>query len=287
MYPTSFEYHRAASVQDAVALLERYGEDAKLIAGGHSLIPVMKLRFATPGHLIDIGRIAGLTGVSESGGQVIVGAMTRHADVAASAVVRARLPALADAAGGIGDVQVRNRGTIGGSLAHADPSADFPAVAMALGAQIVAAGKGSERRMAADGFCTGTFTTLLGSGEVITQVRFPVPASGTGSAYAKLPDPASGYALVGVAATVTVAGGKVTVVRVAITGLTPKATRLPSVELALVGKAAGSATVEAAALRAAEGLELFDDAKGSPAYKANLASVFTARALTRAIDRAG
>ncbi len=287
MYPTSFEYHRAASVQDAVALLERYGEDAKLIAGGHSLIPVMKLRFATPGHLIDIGRIAGLTGVSESGGQVIVGAMTRHTDVAASAVVRARLPALADAAGGIGDVQVRNRGTIGGSLAHADPSADFPAVAMALGAQIVAAGKGGERRMAADGFCTGTFTTSLGSTEVITQVRFPVPASGTGSAYAKLPDPASGYALVGVAATVTVAGGKVTVVRVAITGLTPKATRLPSVELALVGKAAGSAVVEAAALRAAEGLELFDDAKGSPAYKANLASVFTARALTRAIDRAG
>jgi carbon-monoxide dehydrogenase medium subunit len=284
VYPASFEYHRATSVQDALALLDRFADEGKLLAGGHSLIPLMKLRFAAPAHVIDIGRLTELSGISESGGVVTLGAMTRHRDVAESAVIRARLAALSDAAGQIGDVQVRNRGTIGGSLAHADPGADLPAVVMALGAEIVALGRGGERRIPADRFCTDTFTTALERGELVTQVRIPVPKPGTGTAYVKHPDPASGYAVAGVAALVSVDAGKVAAARVALTGLLPKATRLTSVESALAGRPVGDAP--AAAERAADGLEVFDDARGTAAYKANLARVFTARALERAIARA-
>jgi carbon-monoxide dehydrogenase medium subunit len=288
MYPGAFEYHRAASVQDAVAMLARYGDQAKLLAGGHSLIPILKLRFAVPSHLIDIGRIAGLQGVSESGGQVVIGALTRHADVAASPVVRQRLPALSDAAAGIGDAQVRNRGTIGGSLAHADPGADFPAVTIALGAEIAVAGPGGERSIAADRFFTDAFTTALTPGEMVTHVRIPVPASGTGSAYAKLPDPASAYCLAGVAAAVSVSGGTVTAARVGMTGqIALRARRLTAVESALAGQPANAASASAAAARAAQGLDLFDDSRGSVAYKANLCRIFAARALAGAMERAG
>lgn len=287
MYPASFEYHRATSVDDALALMAQYGDDAKVLAGGHSLLPVMKLRFASPGHLIDIGRVAALSGISESGGNVVIGAMTRHTDVASSAAVAKSIPALSDAASVIGDVQVRNRGTIGGSLAHADPGADMPAVMVALGAQIVATGKGGERTIAAESFFTETFATSLGAGELITQVRIPVPAAGSGSAYAKHPDAASGYAVVGVAALVTVDGGVVSAARVAITGLSSKATRLTAVESALIGQPATAAAMASAAQAAGNGLDLFDDARGSSAYKANLAAVYATRALMSALGRAG
>ena len=287
MYPASFEYHRATSVADALALMARYGDDAKVLAGGHSLLPVMKLRFASPGHLIDIGRIAALSGISAAGGDVAIGAMTRHADVAASALVAKSVPALSDAAAAIGDVQVRNRGTIGGSVAHADPGADLPAVLVALGAQIVATGKSGDRTIAAESFFTETFATSLGAGELVTQVRIPVPAAGSGCAYAKHPEAASGYAVVGVAALVTVAGGKVTAARVAITGLSSKATRLTAVEAALVGQPANASSAGTAAQAAGEALDLYDDARGSVAYKANLAAVYATRALTSALARAG
>ena len=287
MYPASFEYHRATSVADALALMARYGDDAKVLAGGHSLLPVMKLRFASPGHLIDIGRIAALSGISSASGIVAIGAMTRHADVAASALVKKSLPALSDAAAAIGDVQVRNRGTIGGSVVHADPGADLPAVMLALGAQIVATGKSGDRTIAAESFFTETFATSLGTGELVTQIRIPVPAAGSGCAYAKHPDAASGYAVAGVAALVTVAGGQVTAARVAITGLSSKATRLTAVEAALVGQAASAASVSTAAQAAGKGLDLYDDARGSAAYKANLAAVIATRALTSALARAG
>jgi aerobic carbon-monoxide dehydrogenase medium subunit len=285
MYPSSFEYHRASSVADALAMMEQYGDGAKVLAGGHSLLPIMKLRFATPAHLIDIGRIAALDGITESTGTIAIGAMTRHADVASSTVIAKSLPALSEAAAAIGDVQVRNRGTIGGSLAHADPGADLPAVMVALGAQIVATGKSGERTIAAEAFFTDTFATSLGAGELITQVRIPVPAKGSGTAYVKNADAACGYAVVGVAALVSVAGGKVTAARVAITGLALRAMRLAAVEAALIGKAADAASAAAAAQSTNAGFELYDDARGSAAYKSNLAAVYVARAVSTAITR--
>src|SRR5512143_983485 len=274
MYPSSFEYHRASSVADALAMMEQYGGDAKVLAGGHSLLPIMKLRFATPAHLIDIGRIASLDGITESAGTIAIGAMTRHVDVASSAVIAKSLPAVSEAAAGIGDVQVRNRGTIGGSLAHADPGADLPAVMVALGAQIVATGKSGDRTIAAEAFFTDTFATTLRAGELITQVRIPVPAKGSGTAYAKYADPASGYAVVGVASLVTVVGGTVIAARVAMTGVSARAMRLAAVETALIGKPANAASAAAAAQSTGAGLDLYDDARGSAAYKANLAAVY-------------
>ena len=286
MYPSSFEYHRASSVADALAMMEQYGGDAKVLAGGHSLLPIMKLRFATPAHLIDIGRIASLEGITESAGTITIGAMTRHVDVATSAVIAKYLPSVSEAAAGIGDVQVRNRGTIGGSLAHADPGADLPAVMVALGAQIVATGKSGDRTIAAEAFFTDTFATSLRAGELITQVRIPVPAKGSGTAYAKYADPASGYAVVGVAALVTVVGGTVIAARVAMTGVLSRAMRLAAVEAALIGKPANAASAAAAAQSTSAGLDLYDDARGSAAYKANLAAVYVARAVGIAVSRA-
>lgn len=286
MYPSSFEYHRASSVADALAMMEQYGGDAKVLAGGHSLLPIMKLRFATPAHLIDIGRIASLEGITESAGTIAIGAMTRHVDVATSAVIAKYLPSVSEAAAGIGDVQVRNRGTIGGSLAHADPGADLPAVMVALGAQIVATGKSGDRTIAAEAFFTDTFATSLRAGELITQVRIPVPAKGSGTAYAKYADPASGYAVVGVAALVTVVGGTVIAARVAMTGVSSRAMRLAAVEAALIGKPANAASAAAAAQSTSAGLDLYDDARGSAAYKANLAAVYVARSVSIAVSRA-
>lgn len=286
MYPSSFEYHRASSVADALAMMEQYGGDAKVLAGGHSLLPIMKLRFATPAHLIDIGRIASLEGITESAGTIAIGAMTRHVDVATSAVIAKYLPSVSEAAAGIGDVQVRNRGTIGGSLAHADPGADLPAVMVALGAQIVATGKSGDRTIAAEAFFTDTFATSLRAGELITQVRIPVPAKGSGTAYAKYADPASGYAVVGVASLVTVVGGTVTAARVAMTGVSSRAMRLAAVEAALIGKPANAASAAAAAQSTSAGLDLYDDARGSAAYKANLAAVYVARSVSIAVSRA-
>jgi len=279
MYPASFEYHRASSVEQALALLAQYGDDAKLLAGGHSLLPVMKLRFAAPAHLIDIARIAGLSGITEAGGVVTIGAATRHADVAASAVLRAKAPLVAEVAGHIGDPLVRNMGTIGGSLAHADPAADLPAAMVAAGASMTLTGAGGQRSVGAEAFFIDVFQTALKAGEILTAISIPVVAPGTGSAYEKNPDPASGYALVGVAAQVTVNAGKVTAARVAMTGLTPRATRLAAVEQALQG----GAGVDAAAAKAADGLVMVDDAAGTAAYKANLARVYTRRALARAM----
>ncbi|HEY7568291.1 MAG TPA: xanthine dehydrogenase family protein subunit M [Gemmatimonadaceae bacterium] len=278
MYPASFEYHRAASVDDALGMLRRYGEDAKLIAGGHSLLPLMKLRLSTPAHLIDIRRIPGLSGVRENGGGIIVGATTSHAEVAASSFVRTKLPMLAEAAGGIGDPLVRNMGTIGGSLAHADPKADYPAVVLALRANIVVVGKSGKESMESDKTFTGMFTTAVQASEMITEVHFPLSGSGNGGAYEKLADPASGYATVGVAAQLKVEGGTITSAGVAVTGLGEKATRLSAVEAALKGKPATADTARAAAKHAAQA--------GKTPYQANLASVYTERALLRALERA-
>ena len=286
MYTAPFQYHRASSIQEALALLEQFGDDAKVLAGGHSLLPVMKLRFASPAHLVDIGRIAALGGITDGGATVTIGATTCHTDVAASAVVRTKAPAIAQAAGQIGDVHVRNRGTIGGSIAHADPGADLPAALIASAAQIVVTGRAGERAIDAERFFTDAFTTTLQSGELVSAVRVPAIASGSGAAYEKCPDAASGYAVCGIAAIVSVAGGQVTAARIAITGLGSHAARLPAVEAALIGKPVAAASARAAA-HAADGLDLFDDSRGGADYKANLARVYTARAIARALSNAG
>jgi carbon-monoxide dehydrogenase medium subunit len=286
MYPAPFEYHRASSAQDAVAMLARYGDEAKIIAGGHSLLPLMKFRFAQPRHLIDVRRIPGLSGIREDKGAVVIGAATPHVALESSALLKQRLPILAEAAAQIGDAQVRNLGTIGGSLAHADPSADLPAVMLALGAELVALGPGGTRTLAADDFFVELMTTTLAANELITEVRIPLPPAGSGGAYEKYPHPASRYAVVGVAALLTVAGGKLTAARVAITGIGTRATLAKAVAAALVGKAPDEANLAAAAAKAVDGLKVRTDEQVPEAYRRSLAVTYTQRALVRAARRA-
>jgi aerobic carbon-monoxide dehydrogenase medium subunit len=287
MYPVPFEYHRAGSVDEAVALLGRFGESARLLAGGHSLLPLMKLRLAEPRHLVDIRRIPGLSGVREEGDALIIGAATPHQVLERSPVIRERLPMLSEAAALIGDAQVRNMGTIGGSLAHADPAADLPAVMLALDAELVAVGPKGRRAIPVDRFFVKLFTTTLTPGELLTEIRIPLPPPGSGGAYAKLPHPASRYAVVGVAALVTVSGGKITAARVAITGVAAKVVRASATEAALVGQAAEAAVVAAAAQRAVEGLTVRSDPRMDPTYWRALAMTYTRRALAAALERAG
>jgi aerobic carbon-monoxide dehydrogenase medium subunit len=286
MYPAPFEYHAPATLSDALGLLERYGDEAKILAGSQSLIPLMKLRLATPGHLVDLRKVSGLAGITETDDELRMGAMTRYRDIETSKLVRAKFPAISEAAGQIGDAQVRNIGTIGGSLAHADPSADLPAVMVALDASVRIVSKEGERILKVEELIQGPLTTALGPGEILAQVRVPFPPARSGSAYEKLPHPASRFAVVGVAASVSLDGANVRQARVAITGLGPKVTRATGVEQILVGKGAEPASLDAAAARAAEGLELRADLIGSADYKANLARVYTARALRRAVGRA-
>ena len=287
MYPAAFEYHAPKTLAEALSLLEQHGDDAKVISGSMSLVPMMKLRLVTPPHLVDLRKLPGLSGVSEANGGVRIGAMTTHRDVERNELARKNLPILAEAAGNIGDPQVRNKGTIGGSLAHADPSADWPAVALALGATVQITGKSGERSATIEELIVGPLTTSLNPGELITSVHFPAAAARTGSAYEKCPHPASRFAVVGVAAVITLdAGGKVQSARVAITGLGPKATRASAVEQALVGKAADAAAIEAAAQHASDGIEVRADLTGSAAYKAHLAATYAGRAVAKAAARA-
>jgi aerobic carbon-monoxide dehydrogenase medium subunit len=286
MYAASFEYHAPATLQDALALLGKYGDDAKVLAGSQSLVPLMKLRLAQPAHVVDLRKVDGLTGVREAQGVLQIGALTTHAAMASSELVKKKLPMAAEAAALIGDTQVRNVGTIGGSLAHADPSADWPAVLTALDASVVVAGPRGERTIKLEQFIVGPLTTSLQPGEILVQVRVALPPAHTAGAYEKLPNPASRFALVGVAAEVSLdARGAVAWSRIALTGLGSKVTRAGYVEQALQGKS-DAAAVKAAAARAAEGIELREDLTGSPAYKAQLASVYTERAVLRAMARA-
>ncbi|MBI5879764.1 MAG: xanthine dehydrogenase family protein subunit M [Chloroflexi bacterium] len=274
MFPTNFDYTRAGSVREAVALLAKNPE-AKLIAGGHSLLPAMKLRLAQPALLVDISRIAELKGVSKGANGWTIGALTTHAEVS-----RADVPnALKTAAGLIGDVQVRNRGTIGGSISHADPAADYPAVLIALGASIKVAGPRGERTISANDLFTDLFTTAIEAGEVLTAVTIPARAANSASAYIKHPHPASGYAVAGVAAAIQTDGkGACAKASIAVTGACVTARRLPAAEAALTGKALNAASIKAAA-GADKGLECLSDNYASAAYRANLVSVLTRRAL--------
>src|SRR5260221_8631852 len=229
--PAAFDYHPATSVDEAIALLQQYGDEAKLLAGGHSLLPTMKLRLAQPGHLIDLGRISGLSYIREDGGVVAVGAMTRYVDIERSEVLKKHFALLPEGVAQIGDQQVRNRGTIGGSVAHSDPAADTPGIVLALKADIVAKGPNGVRTIKADDFFMDLFQTALQPDEVITEIRFPKPPVHTGSAYMKLANKASHYAVVGCAAVVTLDGnGTCASASVVITGASVKPTRASAVE---------------------------------------------------------
>jgi carbon-monoxide dehydrogenase medium subunit len=287
MYPASFAYHAATSVQEAIALLTQLGDDAKLLAGGQSLIPAMKLRLAQPATLVDLGGIAELRGVRQDGDHLAIGALTLHADVASADLVRQHAPALAEAAERIGDVQVRNRGTIGGSVAHADPKADLPVVLTALDASIVAASASGTRTLPIDEFFVDYYETALEPNEVLTEVRVPLPAPGNGQAYTKLGHPASGYVVVSAGALLTLdAAGTCTAARVAIGGVSSGPLRATATEAALVGQVLTPEVIAAAAAHAADEAEPEDDPYASADYQRHVAGVYAKRALGAAAARA-
>src|SRR6266567_6685265 len=285
--PAAFDYHPATSVDEAIALLQQYGDDAKLLAGGHSLIPTMKLRLAQPAHLIDLGKISGLSYIRDDGDAVAVGAMTRYVDIERSDLIKQHFTLLPEGVDLIGDHQVRNRGTIGGSVAHSDPAADTPGMVLALKADIVVQGPGGKRTIKADDFFVDLFTTALKPDEVVTEIRFAVPPARTGSAYEKLANKASHYAVVGCAAVISLGGdGTCSSASVVITGASVKPTRASAVEAALAGKKLDEATVADAASHAADGLELVEDIHGSKAYRAQMSCVMAKRAILKAAERA-
>ena len=284
MIPTHFDYARATSLDDAIAKLGASAGGAKLLAGGHSLIPLMKLRLSEPTTLIDIARIPGLSGITEKDGTIQIGAGTTHHAVATSALLTEKCPALAETAATIGDPQVRNRGTIGGSLAHADPAADYPAILVALDAEIHVKGKGGWRSVKASDFFQGLFTVDLRPDEIIAGVHVKPQKA---AAYAKLHQRASHFAIVGVGASLEVSGGKISAARLGLTGASTHAMRLANVEAALAGKALSDATIDAAAAVAGDGLDdLNADIHASASYRRQMIKVFTKRALDAARARA-
>jgi carbon-monoxide dehydrogenase medium subunit len=286
MYPAAFDYHAPTTVKDALKLLDKL-DDAKLLAGGHSLIPMMKLRLAQPKHLIDLGKVKGLTGVKEEKGVIVVGAMATHWEVESSRVLKAKVPVVAETAAVIGDPAVRNKGTIGGSLAHGDPAADMPATAIALGFEFVCEGAKGKRTVKVDDWFKGIMETALKDGEILTAIRIPVWPDGSGACYMKFPHPASRFAVVGVCAAVTVdKSGVCKKAGVGVTGAGTHAVRAKGVEAALLNKRLDAATIEAAAQKAADGVDVQADLQGSVEYKAHLCRVFARRALEAAVKRA-
>lgn len=284
MVSHQFEYHRASSLDEALSLLSEHS-GAKVLAGGHSLLPAMKLRVSDPGVVIDIGRVGDLSGITKSKGSVRIGALTTHSTIAESEAVPS---GLAEAASMIGDPQVRNRGTIGGNVAHADPASDLPTVLTALGANFLAKGSEGERSISAEEFFTGLLETALDEGEILTAVEVPAESRGSGSAYAKLANPASRYAMVGAAASVTIKGGKCESAGVAVGGLTPSAARASSVEAALVGNKLDAETIATAAEAVQNDLgdDILGDMHASADYRRAMATIYVSRAVRSAAERA-
>jgi carbon-monoxide dehydrogenase medium subunit len=286
MYAAPFEYHRPANLQEAIALLGELGDDARLIAGGHSLVPLLRMRLAQPEHLIDIRRVQSIRRFRDEREALVVGAGVTHAMIERAELVRSRMPILAEVAGLMGDPATRNMGTIGGNLAHADPASDWPAVTLALGADVAVAGAQGERRIAAGAFSRGLLITALEPTEMITSIRFPAPPPRTGSAYAKHPHPASRFALCGVAALITLDdAGRMSRARIAITGLGQTPARANAAETALLHEKPEAETIRRASDLASEGLDLIADANGSIAWKAQLARAYTRYAIARALER--
>jgi len=282
--PAAFDYYAPVSVDEALELLKAL-PDAKVLAGGHSLLPMMKLRVISPAHVIDLGRIAALRGIAEDGAKLTIGALTTHWMIESSPLVRARAPILAEAAGRIGDVQVRNVGTIGGNLVHADPAADYPAAVLAGEAEMVVVGATGRRTIPAREFFTGVLASAVRADEILIEIRLPRLPPGTGQAYLKFPHPASGFAVVGVAAVIRMRGTRCVDARIGITGVAPVPYRAGAVERALVGAALDDRLIAAAAEHAADGVEPNEDLFADADYRAHLARVFTKRAVRAALGR--
>jgi carbon-monoxide dehydrogenase medium subunit len=286
MYPAEFEYFRVKTLAEAAQLLRKH-KGAHLLAGGHSLLPAMKLRVSEPKSLIDIGGLRGLSGIQAKGKTLVVGALTTHAAVASSPVVAKSCPLLAETASQIGDIQVRNRGTIGGSLAHADPAADYPTAILALNATIVVRGARGERKIPAERFFLDLFTTALKPGEILTSVVVPAYAKGTGGAYVKHRHPASGYAVVGVAALVELSDGVCKRVSLVVGGAGATPVRASEAEATLAGRKPDAESIEAAGAKAASAVaDPLSDTYASGEYRLHLATVLAKRALTQAVARA-
>ena len=285
MIASSFDYTAPETLSDALKALADDPE-AKVLAGGQSLIPIMKLRLAAPSQVVDLGRIADLHFIVEEGGVIRIGSMTTHEQVENSDLLREKCPLLAAAAAGIGDVQVRNRGTIGGAVAHADPAADYPAALQALEANVKVVGSGGERLVAIDDFIVDALTTALEPGEIVTEIQVPAEAAGVGTAYETIVQPASGYAVVGAAVRIGVSDGNISFARVGMTGVGSKAYRASTVESALEGQPANDDTYRAAAQSAADGVDALEDLHASADYRAHLATVFARRAIAAAAGRA-
>ncbi len=287
MIPASFDYHTPASLDEALALLQQYGDEAKILTGGQSLIPMMKLRLAEPEHIIDLNGIPGLAYIREADGHVKIGALTREAEMEESALIRAKLPILHDTGKHIADPQVRNLGTIGGNLAHGDPGNDHPATMLALNARVVAIGPNGQRVIPVTEFFVDFYTTALEPDEILIEIQIPLPPPGSGGAYLKLERKVGDYATAGVAAQVTLdATGRCTEAGIGLTNVSYVPIKATDAEARLRGSALGEADLEEAAQRAAAASRPSSDLRGSEEYKRAMVRVLTKRALQRAIERA-
>lgn len=287
MIPASFEYQSPKTLDEALRLLGRHGDEAKILAGGHSLLPMMKLRLASPRYVIDIGHLRGLDYIREDGERIAIGALATHAQIAASELLREKCPLLRETAAQIGDMQVRNRGTIGGSLAHADPAADYPAAILALDAEIIVQSSSGRRTIPAAEFFIDLLSTQVRPGDILTEIRVPARRNGEGQAYRKFHQPASGFATVGAAARVIVSSsGKIEDIALGMTGVGTKAYRASAVEKALRGKTPNAEEISSACAKAAQGIEPLSDIFASAEYRRAMAAVFAQRATSAALERA-
>jgi carbon-monoxide dehydrogenase medium subunit len=287
MIPRDFDYHAPKSIPDALGLLKQLGDEAKLLAGGHSLLPMMKMRFAQPSHLIDLGRIPELKGIREEGGTLRIGAMTTENELIWSKVLQTKCPLLVEGARLISDPQVRYKGTIGGDIAHGDPGNDHPALMLALGASFVLRSAAGERVVPADGFFVGTYATLMKSDEILTEIRIPVPPVGTGYCYAKLKRKVGDFATAAAAVTLRMNGQTVAQVAIALTNVGPTPLKARAAEDSLRGKALTDASMAAAADLAMAICDPAPDQRGDAEYKTAMAGEMTQRALRTARSRAG
>ena len=286
MIPPSFEYYAPRSIGEALSLLSRLGSESKLLAGGHSLLPMMKLRFAQPAHLIDLNRIPELRGIREEGAELVVGAMTTEAELIGSSLVRNKVPLLAEGAGSIADPQVRYRGTIGGDISHGDPGNDHPALMLALDASFVLTGPKGQRNVKADGYFLGLYATQLAADEILTQIRIPIPAAGSGWSYQKLKRKTGDFATAAAAVVLQMQGGRVARVAIGLTNVAATALRAREAEAALAGKPLDEASLGAAARLAMSICNPTPDQRGDVAYKTAMCGEMTRRALQAAAARA-
>lgn len=287
MIPPSFEYHAPNSVDDAIALLSQYGDEAKILAGGHSLLPMMKLRFAEPEHLVDINNIDSLKGIREENSEIVIGAMTSENDLIASALLQQKCPLLPEAAKLIADPQVRNRGTIGGDISHGDPANDQPALMLALDAKFTLVGPNGSREVPASDFFLGTFYTALEADEIMTEIRIAPQLANTGASYHKLKRKTGDFATAAAAAVITLSGETCVSARIALTNLGATALRATEAEAVLAGQVINDSLIEQAAAKSMEICDPAEDLRGDAEYKTHMGGEMTRRAIREAIKRAG